>query len=159
MLGKTLVILIMAYLMTGLVFGLLDAIWLRFAAPVLYRPALGDLLADKFRIEPAAIFYLIYVAALTWLAVYPGLRMNLDGFYHGVPWSILNGALMGLAAYAAYDLTNQATLKRWSTEVTVLDLAWGASASALAAGVACFVITKLGLLEGAAKAASSAVGS
>jgi uncharacterized membrane protein len=35
------------------------------------------------------------------------------------------GAILGLVAYATYDLTNQATLKDWSTIVTVVDLVWG----------------------------------
>lgn len=152
--GKMFVILIMAYLVTGLAFGILDAIWLKFAGPRLYRPALGELLHDKFKIEPAAIFYLIYVGVLTWLAVMPGLNQNLDGYTHGVPWAILNGALLGLAAYGAYSLTNHATLKKWSSDVTALDLAWGAAASGLAAGIACFAITKLGLLDSVIKAAS-----
>ena len=151
-----LVKLIMAYLATALVFGILDAIWLRFAAPALYRPALGDILAEKFSVGPAAGFYLLYVAALTWFAVAPGIELNIDGHFHGVPMAVMNGAILGLAAYAAYDLTNQATLRRWSTDVTLLDLVWGTAASGLAAGLACFAISRLGLLDGLAKTAAAA---
>jgi uncharacterized membrane protein len=53
---------------------------------------------------------------------------------------LLNGVLFGVACYATYDLTNQATLRIWSTRVTLLDLCWGAFASGLA-GVASFAIT------------------
>jgi uncharacterized membrane protein len=42
-------------------------------------------------------------------------------------------------AYATYDLSSQATLKQWSTAVTVVDIAWGAFASGLAATVSFFV--------------------
>jgi len=35
------------------------------------------------------------------------------------------GALLGVVAYATYDLTNQATLKNWPLVVTVIDLVWG----------------------------------
>jgi uncharacterized membrane protein len=31
----------------------------------------------------------------------------------------------GLMTYATYDLTNHATLKSWSTLLTVTDLGWG----------------------------------
>ena len=44
---------------------------------------------------------------------------------------MLNGVLFGVACYATYDLTNQATLRIWSTRVTLLDLCWGAFASGL----------------------------
>lgn len=143
----------LAYIATGIFFGALDAIWLRFAGPALYRPALGDLLADKFRVGPAVAFYFIYVAALTFFAVVPGLALNQTGTIQGTAVAVMRGALFGFAAYATYDLTNQATLKRWPVEVTLIDLAWGAAASGLAAGIAVFTLTKLGLLEQIGKAA------
>jgi uncharacterized membrane protein len=119
-----------AYLAAGLSFGLLDFLWLRWAGPNLYRPALGELLAPSFRAGPAIAFYLLYLAAMVWFAVRPGLEL-------GVPHAVLNGALLGAIAYATYDLTNQATLKLWSTQITLIDIAWGASATALASGIAC----------------------
>ena len=146
----------LAYLATGLFFGALDAVWLRFAGPALYRPALGDMLADKFRVGPAVAFYFIYVAALTWFAVIPGLLMSQSSANHGVPLAVMNGALLGFAAYATYDLTNQATLKRWPMEVTLIDLAWGAAASGLAAGLAVLALGRLGLLAPAAGAVGGA---
>ena len=147
----------LAYLATGLFFGALDAVWLRFAGPALYRPALGDLLADKFRVGPAAAFYFIYVAALTFFAVVPGLMLNQSGAtIQGTAVAVMRGAFFGFAAYATYDLTNQATLRRWPTQVTLIDLAWGAAASGLAAGLAVLVLTKLGLLAPAAGAVGGA---
>ena len=144
----------LAYIATGLFFGALDAVWLRFAGPLLYRPALGDLLAEKFRVGPAVAFYFIYVAALTFFAVVPGLMLNQAGATIQVSAvAVMRGALFGFAAYATYGLTNQATLKRWPTELTLIDMAWGAAASGLAAGLAVLVLTKLGLLEQLGKAA------
>ncbi len=43
---------------------------------------------------------------------------------------------VGLIAYATYDLSNQATLKTWSTLVTVVDMAWGCVLTAVAATLA-----------------------
>ncbi|MEQ1499045.1 MAG: DUF2177 family protein [Novosphingobium sp.] len=143
----------LAYIATALFFGALDAVWLRFAGPALYRPALGDLLADKFRVGPAVAFYIIYIAALTFFAVAPGLAANVGGSLKGVPLAMGLAAGIGLTAYAAYDLTNMATLKRWPIEITLIDLAWGTLASALAAGLAVLSLTKLGLLEQIGKAA------
>ena len=60
----------------GGVFLIVDMIWLRFAVPMLYRPALGDLLAEQFRMGPALVFYLLYVAAMVWFAVRPGMALG-----------------------------------------------------------------------------------
>lgn len=128
---------ISAYLAAGLSFGLLDALWLRWAGPNLYRPALGELLAPTFRAAPALVFYLLYIAAMVWFAVRPGLAQ-------GVPHAVLNGALLGGIAYATYDLTNQATLKVWPAHVTLIDIAWGSTATALASGIAAYVVLRFG---------------
>jgi uncharacterized membrane protein len=142
---------LIAYLAAGLAFGLLDFLWLRWAAPNLYRPVLGDLLAENFRMAPALVFYLIYVGAIVWFAVVPGMGMGvplnvfgavMPGVFAGVANAVLNGALLGLVAYAAYDLTNQATLKTWPVSLTLIDIAWGMSATALASGISAFGLTK-----------------
>lgn len=127
---------IVAYIATGLSFGALDALWLRWAGPNLYRPALGELLAPSFRPAPAIVFYLLYVAALVWFAVRAG---HAGG---GIGAALLNGALLGAICYATYDLTNQATMKVWPVHVTLADIVWGAFASAIAAGVGCWAATK-----------------
>jgi len=53
------------------------------------------------------------------LAISPALK---DG---GLGRAAMNGAILGFVAYATYDLTNQATLKVWSTQMTVIDIIWG----------------------------------
>ncbi len=127
---------ITAYVAAAIAFGLLDFLWLRWAAPHLYRPALGDLLADSFRVGPALAFYAIYVAGMVWFAVRPGVSF-------GVPLAVINGAILGAVAYATYNLTNQATLRTWPLTITLIDIAWGAAATALASGAAAFAVQKL----------------
>ena len=105
----------------------LDVIWLSTAAERLYRPQLGDLLAEDFRVGPAAAFYLLYLFGVVYFAAMPALK---DG---GWRKALLNGALLGLVAYGAYDLTNQATLSHWSALVTTIDLIWGTFLTALSA--------------------------
>jgi len=138
--------ILMAYAVAALAFGTLDAVWLRNAAPLLYRPALGEVLAEKFRIGPAIAFYVLFIAALTYFAVLPGL-LSIGSVastpFAGVPLSILHGMIIGLVCYATYDLTNQATLKVWPVQVTLIDLAWGTITSGFAAGLATFVVSKL----------------
>lgn len=128
---------IVAFIVAAVAFGALDALWLGWAGPNFYRPRLGDLLADSFRMAPALVFYAAYVAAIVWFAVRPGLTA-------GIGAAVLNGALLGAICYATYDLTNQATLRHWSTAVTVADIAWGAFATAAAAGIATFAASRIG---------------
>ena len=128
---------IVAFIAAALAFGALDALWLNWAGPNFYRPALGDVLADRFRMAPALIFYTAYVAAIVWFAVRPGLS-------NGLGAAALNGALLGAICYATYDLTNQATLRHWSVSVTVIDILWGALATAIAASAATFIARRFG---------------
>ena len=127
---------IIAFVAAALAFGALDALWLGWAGNNFYRPRLGDMLADSFRMGPALVFYAAYVAAMVWFAVRPGLSAGLGN-------AALNGALLGAICYATYDLTNQATLKQWSTTVTVADIIWGAFATSVAATVATYAASKL----------------
>jgi uncharacterized membrane protein len=121
--------LLIAFASTLVAFAVLDATWLTLMSARLYKPVLGPLLADKVNLGPALAFYAIYLGGLVYFAVWPALQSG--------RWqtALLNGAVLGLVAYATYDLTNQATLRIWSTRVTILDLAWGAFASALAATI------------------------
>ena len=127
---------IVAFIAAALAFGALDAVWLGWAGDNFYRPRLGDMLADSFRMGPALVFYAAYIAAIVWFAVRPGLAGGLGA-------AALNGALLGAICYATYDLTNQATLKQWSTTVTIADICWGAFATAVAATIATFAASKL----------------
>ena len=122
---------IVGYLSAGLSFGVLDGAWLNWAGRHLYRPALGDLLATSFRPMPAIAFYLAYVAAIVWFAVRPGLDQ-------GIGCAALNGALLGAICFATYNLTNQATLRHWPMHVTLIDIGWGAFATATASAIACW---------------------
>ena len=128
---------IVAYIAAAVAFGILDALWLGWAGENFYRLRLGDLMADSFRMAPALVFYTAYIAGIVWFAVRPGLT-------GGVGTAALNGALLGALCYATYDLTNQATLRQWSTTITVVDICWGAFATAVAASIATFAATKLG---------------
>ena len=117
---------LITYLGTGLAFGVLDAIYLMLAGAKIYRPTLDYALADEVKLPAAAAFYLVYIAGILALAISP----NRDAPLAKVA---LTGAVLGAVAYATYDLTTQATLKAWATRITVIDVSWGAFATAVAA--------------------------
>lgn len=116
-----------AYGGTALALVVLDALWLTFAGPKLYRPIIGEILADKVSFAPAVAFYFLYVFGVVVLAVRPAMTSG--------KWTeaLALGVILGVVAYGAYDLTNQATLKVWSTRITLIDLAWGAFLTAAGA--------------------------
>jgi uncharacterized membrane protein len=118
---------LIGYAGTAVVFLALDAVWLTLTNAALYRPTLAPLLADAPRLAPAVLFYVVYLAGVVLFAVMPAVR--------AARWrkATLLGAALGFVAYATYDLTNQATLRVWATQITVLDLAWGTFASAVGA--------------------------
>ncbi|MDR7144887.1 DUF2177 family protein [Rhizobium sp. BE258] len=126
-----------AYTATLIAFVAIDFVWLSAMADRLYRPTLGDMLAPQFRLAPAAAFYLIYAAGLTFLAVRTGLTSG------SMTTAVIYGAAVGFMAYATYDLTNQSTLRNWSTVLTVADLIWGTVLSAAASGVGFWVTYRI----------------
>ena len=119
-----------AYLVASAAFLLLDACWLGTMGPRLYRPALGDLMAADVDWLAAGLFYPVYLFGLLVFAIAPALERRAPGL------ALRRGALLGLVAYATYDLTNQATLRHWPWAITLADLTWGALASAVAAWLA-----------------------
>lgn len=127
---------IIAYIVAAVSFGVLDSFWLRWAAPNLYRPVIGEIMASEVRWGAAIAFYLIYIAGMVWFAVRPGIVSG------QVTTAVLNGALLGALCYATFDLTSQAVLKVWSTQISVMDIAWGAFATAVASGIACWAALK-----------------
>ena len=50
--------------------------------------------------------------------------------------ALLRGAVLGLAAYGAYDLTALSVVRNWPLKLSLIDLAWGAVLSAAAAAAA-----------------------
>ncbi len=98
----------------------LDALWLGLMMKRFYQPQLAHLISETPKILPAAIFYLIFAFSLALFVVLPAVQHQ-----SSIGSFLMMGMLFGLATYATYDLTNQATMRSWPTVVTLVDLAWG----------------------------------
>ncbi len=116
-----------AYAAAFLTMLVLDAIWLSTMASRLYRPVLGDWMREQPDLLAAAVFYALYLLGVVVMAVRPALASPQSR--HAAAW----GAFLGLLCYGTYDLTNQATLNGWPWRLTLIDLTWGCSLTALAA--------------------------
>ena len=110
------------------VFFALDLTWLGVVAKRFYAEQMGHLTRPDVQWGPAILFYLIYVAAIVVLCVKPGLERDSVGRAAAL------GALFGLAAYAAFDLTSLALLKDFPLKGAVVDLIWGTVLTATVSG-------------------------
>lgn len=110
---------ITGYVITLMTFVAIDLTWLGIMAPRLYKPTLGDIGLASVNLPPAIAFYLLYPLGLVIFAVEPALRWGTG------ETALLYGALFGFFTYATYDLTNQATLRNWTSSLSVVDIAWG----------------------------------
>jgi uncharacterized membrane protein len=105
-----------------------DAVWIGYLARDFYQAGIGHLMAASPRLGVAVLFYGVYALGLVVFVIAPQSR-SLHGNWLS---AMLRGALLGLVAYGTYDLTNLATLRDWPLSVALVDLAWGAWASACA---------------------------
>jgi uncharacterized membrane protein len=106
---------------------LMDAVWLTFQynynASIIKNVQKSVM---KMRYIPAALVYLIMPLAVTYLAIVPS---------KSIKESVQKGALVGVAMYGVYDLTNLATLDGWTTRMALQDIAWGTFLCSVTAGI------------------------
>ena len=118
---------LIAYAAIVVVFAGVDLLWLGVVAKGYYRNQLGGLMAQSIKLGPALAFYLIYPIGVVFFCVLPAIETG------NLRRAIELGAAFGFFAYATYDLTNWATLRKWPAQLTFIDIAWGTALTALAA--------------------------
>lgn len=126
-----------AYLSTLVTFVAVDMVWLGTMAPRFYRPTLGDIALAGVNFPAAVLFYAIYPVGLLIFAINPALKSG------SLSTAAIYGALFGFFTYATYDLTNQATLRNWTTQLTLVDVAWGTTLGALASVMTFLLVRKV----------------
>ena len=114
-----------------------DMIWFGVTVNRLYRPILADILLEKINLKAALVFYLVYPVGLMVFAIGPALKTG------AFTDAVTSGALYGFFTYVTYDLTCQATLRNWTTKLSVIDILWGAALGAIAAASGFLLASKL----------------
>lgn len=114
------VFLLKLYFLSLFFLSLIDVPWIIFFAKNFYLEQIGHLMALQVSYLPAVLFYLMYPIALIFFVV-----LDAKNYQLSLTQTFLRGAFLGFTAYAAYDLTNQATLKDWPWIMTFVDVAWG----------------------------------
>jgi uncharacterized membrane protein len=121
--------ILILYVVTAVVFFVLDAIGLRILIKPVFDRHIDHLYADPFRVLPIALFYLGYVAGMLWFVSVPALRAS-------DPWAaLIGGVLLGLMAYGTYEFTNYGTLRDWSVQQVAVDTLWGGVLTGVSAWV------------------------
>lgn len=127
---------LVAYAATLVAFCCLDFIWLGWIARSYYQSQLGGLLLAQPNWVAALAFYALYAAGIVIFCVAPALDAASLGK------AALLGIMLGALAYATYDLSNLATLRGWPVAMSLIDIAWGAFVTGLAASAG-YQITRL----------------
>ncbi|MEP6607327.1 MAG: DUF2177 family protein [Burkholderiaceae bacterium] len=125
---------LIAYCVSGAVFVTVDLLWLTLVMSKSFKAEMPQLFLEQPKLVPAAVFYALYPLGLAVFSVLPATASQ--------DWirSVALSALFGLLAYTTYELTNLATLKGWSTQIALMDIAWGTVLSASAALTAYFAV-------------------
>jgi len=111
------------YLATLIVLVPIDFLFLGVVAKGLFVSEVGVLLGED-RLVPAILFYLLYAAGTLIFVSGPASATCRT--------TLLYGALFGLFCYATFELTSLSLLKHWTWTVVVVDVSWGAFATAVA---------------------------
>jgi len=130
-------IYLVGYLVALMTFVAADMVWLGTMAPRLYRPTLGDIVISGVNLPPAILFYIVYPVGLLIFVINPALKNG------SISTAVLYGALFGFFTYATYDLTNYATLRNWTMQLTLVDAAWGTILGAMTSAMAFWFAGKL----------------
>jgi len=118
------------------VFLVVDVLWIGWLGSNFYTRQIGHLRGD-INWTAALLFYVIFLIGLTYFAIYPGYQSG------SLLAAATLGALYGFFVYAAYDLTNMATLKNWTWAMTVVDMVWGTILGAAVTAMTVWIFTTL----------------
>lgn len=116
---------VMAYIGSLLGFLLLDAIWLGLVAKNSYIQAMQGLMREDVHVWPWVVFYSLYCMAIVYLVVLPCKDSA------SARPVLAAGAVLGAAAYGAYNMTNYALLAGWPLGISLQDWAWGTVVTSL----------------------------
>lgn len=115
------------YIAVLLSFVTIDGVWIALVAGPMFHDAIGAIMLSQPNLLAAILFYFIYTWGILLLAVQPSLSAGSPNV------ALRNGAVLGLTAYATFELTSFAILKGWTMGLVIVDVIWGTLLTALTA--------------------------
>jgi len=107
------------FVVTLVIFSLIDLMWVGFVAEKRYKKALKKFMTKEFKLPRIALYYVIYVLGLLVMVLVPAVNADSLGV------AVFRGAAFGFFTYAFHNLANWSSIERWPTRVTFEDIAWG----------------------------------
>jgi uncharacterized membrane protein len=122
------------YLATLIVLLPLEFLFLGRVGKAFFVSQVGDMLGE-IKLAPAALFYLLYVAAILVFVSAPTQAT----------WqsTLLYGALFGLSCFATFELTSMALLKHWTWPVVLVDVGWGIFVTAVSSTLGLLIANQI----------------
>lgn len=118
---------VILYIATLVIFLAVDVVGIRLLIRPVFERHIGDLLADPFRLGPAAAFYAFYIMGVLYFVSLPAIRQSAPG------QALSGGVLLGLMCYGTYEFTNLAIMRDWSWQQVITDTLWGGFLTGFAA--------------------------
>ena len=109
-----------------LCFLILDALWLGVVANDVYQDAMQGLMKQDIPTWPWILFYVMYGVVIVFLTIWPN---RMQRWTH----TAAAGAMLGVAAYGAYNLTNYAIMQGFPLNIALVDWSWGVCITTLSA--------------------------
>ncbi len=126
--------ILIACIVTAVVFLGLDAIWLKAFIGPFFRQRIGHLMREDPLLGVAGGFYFIYALGIVWFAVIPAMNAG------EVAPALINAAFLGLLGYGTYEATSMSIMKDWKWSMFIIDIAWGIFVSVIAAAAGFYAV-------------------
>lgn len=121
-----------AFVVSTLVFLMLDGFFLTFVASPIFRVQIADVQSSPMKVNLVGV-----------ILCYGFLIFGLHYFIISKRRPVLDAFLFGLVVYGVYETTTLAVLKNWRIETVLMDTLWGGVLFALTA----FLTYKILLLK------------
>jgi len=113
---------------------ILDGLWLNLFMIKKYKTIVYDIQGKELRPKyiPIVLFYLIYSISIYYLILENSKNLTDKEVF-------IKGFILGICAYATYDLTNLAIFEKFDYKIAILDVLWGG----LYTAVTCLIVKKI----------------
>lgn len=116
-------------IIAGIVWMVLDALWLGVIARPIYKQEIGALMRANPNWIAAGIVYVLMIAGFLWF-VFPQVQMT-----RSLLQAMQIGARFGVVLFGVYNFTNYAVLSQWSLIISFMDTIWGGVTYAIVSAV------------------------
>lgn len=116
-------------LLIMITFIILDIIWFSISVKPIYEPTIQNIQKEPLQMK-------LLGGLFAWLLLAVGVYVFVLPLSQNINDAMKYGALYGLIVYGIYNGTNYAILNNYDMKVSVADLTWGITVSAITSAIA-----------------------